>query len=209
MSIGYICRGDGAQLTCYEDFRDCIDEMIYVRDIREDSLAKHAAVVVPDWNNTIALQESAKVFNDYLRGGGFLIVFGPNRMHTWIDVVPIKWFNRPTENWKWFMVPNGRMEAYQPDPEHPLAKAIPLQDMCWHFFGAFEFMEGARPVLNLDNDEGCLMFDYELPGGGRLLATTIDPHTHHGRRFMPATTRFLTRFYPWLRETVAERIASR
>jgi hypothetical protein len=53
------------------------------------------------------------------------------------------------------------------------------------------------------------MFDYELPGGGRLLATTIDPHTHHGRRFMPATTRFLTRFYPWLRETVAERIASR
>ena len=76
-----------------------------------------------------------------------------------------------------------------------------------HFFGAFEFMEGARPVLNLDNDEGCLMFDQEIPGGGRLIATTIDPHSHHGHRFMPATTRFLNRFYPWLKQVAAERRA--
>ena len=207
MSIGFICRGDGSHLTCYEDYRDYIDEMIYVRAISEDSLRKHSVIVVPDWNNIAALRKSARHFNDYLRAGGFLIVFGPNRMQTWIDVVPISWFNRPTENWKWFMTPGGRMEAYQPNPEHPLAKAIPVADMSWHFFGAFEFTDGAVPVLNLDNDEGCLMFDQAIPGGGRLIATTIDPHSHHGHRFMPATTRFLNRFYPWLKQVAAERRA--
>lgn len=207
MSVGFVSRGDGAHLNCYDDFQAYLDEMIYVRDIQPDSLKKHAAIVVPDFNNTAALRKNAAIFNDYLRAGGFLIVFGPNRIQSWIDVAPIKWFNRPTDNWKWFMEPGGRMEAYQPHPEHPMAQAIPLEDMCWHYFGAFEFLSGAVPVLNLDDDEGCLVFDYAVPGGGRLIATTIDPHTHHGRRFMPATTRFLTKFYPWLKETAAERRA--
>jgi hypothetical protein len=86
-----------------------------------------------------------------------------------------------------------------------MARAIPLADMCWHFFGAFRLPTDATPILNLDNDEGCLVYDQPVPGGGRLIASTIDPHTHHGRRFMPATTRFLNGFYPWLKREVQSR----
>ena len=64
------------------------------------------------------------------------------------------------------MKPGGRMEAYQPQPKHPMAQAIGLEAMCWHFFGAFRFADGAAPILNLDNDEGCMMYDQRLPGGG-------------------------------------------
>lgn len=34
-----------------------------------------------------------------------------------------------------------------------MARAIPLADMCWHFFGACRFPKNATPILNLDNDE--------------------------------------------------------
>jgi hypothetical protein len=36
---------------CYEDYRDYIDEMIYVRAISEDRLRRHSVIVVADWNN--------------------------------------------------------------------------------------------------------------------------------------------------------------
>src|SRR5262249_5850683 len=147
----------------------------------------------------------ARQINDYLRQGGFLIVFEPNRMDRWLDVVTVPWFERETENWKWWMVPGGRLEVYQPEPRHPLAEALVLSAMCWHFYGAFRPVEGATPILKLDNDEGWIMYDQRLPTGGRLLASTLDPHTHHGRGFMPATTRFLNGFYPWLKAEVARR----
>ena len=53
--------------------------------------------------------------------------------------------------------------------------------------------------LNLDNDAGSLFLDFKnLPNGGRLIVTSLDPHHHNGHRFMPATTAFLIKFYPWL-----------
>lgn len=202
-NIGFVTSGDGAQLQCYQDYKAHIDEEIYLRFLDRVDLTAFKAIVVPDFSNQDLLRRHARQLNDYLAQGGFLIVFEPNRMDEWLDVVPVQWFSRETEDWKWWMRPGGRMEAYQPNPSHSMARAIPLADMCWHFFGAFRFPERATPILNLDKDEGCLMFDLPVDGGGRLIASTIDPHTHHGRRFMPATTRFLNRFYPWLKAEAA------
>jgi hypothetical protein len=43
------------------------------------------------------------------------------------------------------------------------------------------------------------LIDFQrLEGGGRLMLSTLDPHLHNGERFMPATTRVLRLFYPWL-----------
>lgn len=197
-TIGFVTSGDGAQLQCYRDFASIIDEEIYLRALDRVDLTAFRSLVVPDFSNQSLLRHHAHQINDYLAGGGFLIVFEPNRMDEWLDAVEVQWFSRETEDWKWWMQPGGRMEAYQPEPRHPMAEAIPLADMCWHFFGAFRLPPGARPILNLDGDEGALVYDQHLLGGGRLIASTIDPHTHHGRRFMPATSRFLKGFYPWL-----------
>ena len=54
-------------------------------------------------------------------------------MNRWLDVVSVPWFERETENWKWWMDPGGRLEVYQPQPKHPMAQAIGLDAMCWHF----------------------------------------------------------------------------
>lgn len=201
--IGYVCSGSDSHLATFEDFAGYLDQMIYLREIASYDLNLFGAVVIPDFSDQSLLHRHSRQLNAYLADGGFLIVFEPVRMDTWIDVVDIPWFERPTADWKWWMKPGGRLEVYQPEPKHPLAEAIPVEDMSWHFFGAFQFFDGARPILNLDGDEGCLMFDYRTQGGGRLIGATIDPHSHNGHRFMPATTRFLQRFYPWLKAEIA------
>lgn len=203
--IGFITSGDGAQLQCYRDYAAYLDAEIYLRHLDRVDLRDFRAIVVPDFSNQALLQAHAAQLNAYLADGGFMIVFEPNRMDEWLEVVEVQWFSRENEDWKWWMKPGGRMEAYQPNPDHSMARAIPLADMCWHFFGAFRLPPDAIPILNLDNDEGCLVYDQTVAGGGRLIASTIDPHTHHGRRFMPATTRFLNGFYPWLKREVQSR----
>ncbi len=203
--IGFVTSGDGAQLKCYADYSAYLDDRIYLWALNRTDLTNYRAVVIPDFSNQVQLKKHARQINDYLAGGGFLIVFEPNRMDRWLDVVAVPWFERETENWKWWMVTGGRLEVYQPEPKHSMAQAIGLDAMSWHFSGAFRFADGAVPILNLDNDEGCIMYDQHLPGGGRLIASTLDPHTHHGRGFMPATTRFLNGFYPWLKSEVSGR----
>jgi hypothetical protein len=205
--IGFVTSGDGAQLQCYRDYQSYLDAELYLRTLDRVDLTDFKAIVIPDFSHPDLLRRQARQINDYLASGGFLIVFEPNRMDEWLDVVEVQWFSRETEDWKWWMKPGGRMEAYQPEPLHPMARAIPQADMCWHFFGAFRLPADATPILNLDNDEGCLMYDQRV-GTGRLIASTIDPHTHHGRRFMPATTRFLNGFYPWLKAEVSGRGAN-
>jgi hypothetical protein len=201
--IGFVVSGDGAQLKCYVDYAAYLDDRIYLWTLDRVDLSQYRAIVIPDFSNKVLLAKHARQINDYLASGGFLIVFEPNRMNRWLDVVKVPWFERETENWKWWMTPGGRLEVYQPEPKHPMTEVIGLDAMCWHFFGAFRFVDGAVPILNLDNDEGCIMYDQRLSGGGRLIASTLDPHTHHGRGFMPATTRFLNGFYPWLKSEVS------
>lgn len=203
--IGFVTSGDGEKLQCFLDFRDYIDDELYLRRLDRVDLSGYRAIVIPDFSNQDLLRRHARQISDYLADGGFLIVFEPNRMDEWLEGVEVQWFSHETEDWKWWMKPGGRMEAYQPEPLHSMAQAIPLGDMCWHFFGAFRLPAGAVPILNLDNDEGCLIYDQKVGERGRLIASTVDPHTHHGRRFMPATTRFLNGFYPWLKAEVKTR----
>jgi hypothetical protein len=202
--IGYVCSGDGGHVTTFDDYSAWIDDMLYIMALDEVDLHQYRAIVIPDFSNQEALARNAEKFDAYLAEGGFLIAFEPSRLDKWLTIVDVPWFPRETEDWKWWLKPGGRLEVYQPEPKHPMAEAIPVADMSWHFFGAYRFFEGARPILNLDNDEGCVMFDYKLPaGGGRLICSSFDPHLHSGRRFMPATTRFLNRFYPWLKAEVS------
>lgn len=203
--IGFITSGDGAQLKCYQDYTAHIDDQIYLRMLDQTDLSQYRCIVIPDFSNQKLLIRHARQINDYVANGGFLIVFEPNRMDQWLEVVKVPWFERETEDWKWWMKPGGRLEVYQPPSRHSMTEAVALPAMCWHFFGAFRFTKGATPILNLDNDEGCIMYDQPLANGGRLIASTLDPHTHHGRGFMPATTRFLNGFYPWLKAEAGRR----
>ena len=51
---------------------------------------------------------------------------------------------------------------------------------------------------------GSIFYEDTVSTSGRLLITSLDPMYHHGSHFMPATTRFLDGFLPYLKGTTAE-----
>jgi hypothetical protein len=52
-------------------------------------------------------------------------------------------------------------------------------------------------------DGAAVLYTDDVSGApGRLVMTTLDPDYHFGAHFMPATERFLDRFFPWLDDTL-------
>jgi hypothetical protein len=197
--IAYLTWGNGSQIRSFQDFAAWLDDMIYLDDLPGRDLGAYAAVVVPDAMNGERLARHAAALNDYVRTGGFLIVFACNGVEDWIDAVELIWRPVGIKDWLWWTRPGARPEIHQPEPRHPICAVIPERDMAWHWKGVFDPHPRGRSILNLDDDSASLFLDFQdLPGGGRLMVTTLDPHVHHGERFMPATTRFLEAFYPWL-----------
>lgn len=206
--IAYLTWGAASQITSFQDFSGYLDEMIYLRELETHDLGLYAAVVVPDGMDSAGIRRYADQLNAYVRNGGFLIVFHCKNLHEWIDVVDLDWQPVNTRDWLWWTKPDPVLEIHEPTPRHPLNDVIPLADMSWHWFGIFAPHPAGHSALNLDDDSGSLLLDFaSLTDGGRLMVSTLDPHVHNGERFMPATTRFLKAFYPWLnRELGIDRV---
>lgn len=201
--IAYLTWGAASQITSFQDFSRYLDDMIYLRELEIHDLSRYAAVVIPDGMDSVGIRRYAAQLNDYVRGGGFLVAFACKAVHEWIDVIDLAWRDVGTKDWLWWTKPRPYIEIHQPEPRHPLCDVIPVADMSWHWFGVFDLHPAAHSALNLDDDSGSLLLDFQnLEGGGRLMVSTLDPHVHNGERFMPATTRFLRAFYPWLNREV-------
>lgn len=205
--IGYVTWGNAAQVRSFQDFAHLLDDMLYLRELDRQDLGAYAAIIIPDVMDCVELRAHARQLNDYVRNGGFLIVFSIRDIENIIDVVDLKWLPVNARDWLWWTRPNPYLEVRQPEPRHPICDSISLADMSWHWMGALEKHPQAEHILTLDDDSLSLFMDFpNLEGGGRLMVTTLDPHGHNGERFMPATTRFLEAFYPWLnRELGIER----
>jgi hypothetical protein len=55
-------------------------------------------------------------------------------------------------------------------------------------------------VLVVNERQLPILYVDEVTTKGRMVVTSLDPFYHHGSHFMPATTRFLDGFLPWVRE---------
>lgn len=197
--IAFLSWGSSCQIRSFQDFHHLLDDLIYVRELEAHDLSQYAAVIIPDRIDTEHLIGHAEKLNAYIRAGGFLVAFSAETSAAWIDVVDLTWRDVRIRDWLWWTKPGGRAEIYQPEPRHPICDSVPLRNMAWHWHGVLAPHPLAQSVLSLDDDSASLMLDFrDLPGGGRLLISTLDPHNHNGQRFMPATTRFLEGFYPWL-----------
>lgn len=203
--IAYIHWGNSWQLRSYQDFHHHIDDLIYIHDLPEVDLSAYRAVVMPDAMDSGATRPHAAQLNAYLKSGGFLIVFLQGHAD-WLDIPDLAWTPGNCRDWLWW-TKGEKLEIALSTPPHPITEHLPLEVMGWHWGGSYSPPRGARPILELEDGGGCLFLDLpDLPGGGRLLLSTLDPHSHNGQRFMPATTAFLQRFYPWLnRELGIER----
>ena len=86
--------------------------------------------------------------------------------------------------------------------DHSINQFISKDAATFHLHGAFEPLAPGQVPLIETKDGECLLFeDTTRFAPGRLVATTLDPFFHHGLFFMPAATRFLEGFLPWLAES--------
>ncbi|MBJ3778414.1 hypothetical protein [Acuticoccus mangrovi] len=194
--IAFLHGGNNAQLRSFEDFSHHLDDLVYLDDLPGCDLRHYAAVIVPDAMDSVRIAAHGPQLNDYVRGGGFLVVFFQGEAD-WIDVVDLAWWPSTIRDWLWW-TKGGSVEIHQNEPRHPICEAIPLAAMTWHWGGAYAPHPDAVPILSLCDGTGSLFLDIKVGEGGRLMVATLDPHLHNGQRFMPAATRFLQGFYPWL-----------
>lgn len=181
--------------TLYEPrYRDHFDEIVYIRDLAGTDLSAHELILVSCRTDPSQLIPCRAQFADYLAGGGIVIAMGSTGQPAWLPGVC--WHDTPTNFWWW--KEGGSLGLKVVAPDHPLFGHITLEDATWHHHGHFDVPDGAVSLIDVDGT-GSVLYDDQVTTAGRMIVTALDPMYHHGSHFMPATTRFLDGFLPWLK----------
>jgi hypothetical protein len=115
----------------------------------------------------------------------------------------VRWEHRPTNFW-WWLEPGADLGLRSPSPQHSLFEHLSLRDCTWHYHGVLDPPPGAEVLVTLADGEALLYVD-RVSTAGTLVVATLDPLSHYGGHFMPATERFLDGFLPWIGGEVAAR----
>ncbi|AQZ51372.1 hypothetical protein [Martelella mediterranea] len=132
----------------------------------------------------------------HLRAGGTVVALGESLSHLWLPNVE---FTPTPTNWWWWLEKGADLGVDIVAPEHPLTAGMTGRDVTWHLHGWFTPPDGAD-VLIQDGEGRAILYVDEASTPGRMIVSSLDPIFHHGSHFMPATTRFLDRFIPNLKE---------
>lgn len=117
----------------------------------------------------------------------------------WLPGVTFEY--RETNYW-WWLEPGARLGATVADPDHGLFRYLTLADATWHHHGVLHPPEGAQTLLALEGGGAVLYLD-RVTTPGTLVVAALDPISHFGSYFMPATERLLDGFLPWAVEELA------
>lgn len=181
--------------TLYEPrYRDYFDRLIYVPELGPEALDGVGVLVVSCRTDPSLLEPKADLFRTYLDQGGTVVAMGSTGPHRWLPGVC--WTDKPTNFWWW--KEGGSLDLRLCKPDHPLFSHITLEDATWHYHGVFRPPEGAESLIEA-GDAGSVLYEDRTRPAGRMIVTSLDPMYHHGSYFMPATTRFLDGFLPYLR----------
>ena len=186
--------------TIYEPrYRDFFDEIIYTRDLPEADLAGVDTLLVSCRTDPSVLRPRREQIADFLASGKTVVAMGSTGHPDWLPNV--NWTDTPTNFWWW--KEGGEIGLKLATPDHALFNQLSLADVTWHYHGYFQVPDGAQSLVDV-GDLGSIFYEDTVSTPGRLLITSLDPMYHHGSHFMPATTRFLDGFLPYLKGTTAE-----
>lgn len=182
-------------------FASLFRELIDLRDLGETDLSPFPTLLIPCRTNGTRLAPHAAKLARYVDDGGFLVVLGETHPELFLDGVTVN--PVPTNFW-WWLEPGADLGVRVTMPDHPLMRRLPVADLTWHIHGTLTLAEGGTVIAAWDDPRrgGAIFLDCDR-GLGRLMVTTLDPIYHHGSGFMPATSRFLDAFLPWLAEESA------
>jgi hypothetical protein len=175
------------------------DALVRPEDLPDLTLSRYDAILVPCRTPTERMMPMKAEVLRYLDGGGTIIATGESDSHLWLPGIS---FCPQDTNFWWWLTPGADLGVRIAKPEHPLFERLEQRDLTWHLHGWFDVPEGAE-VLAVNSAGKPILYIDEVTTRGRMILTTLDPFFHHGSHFMPATTRFLDGFLPWMRETFA------
>jgi len=205
MTLAFIHNGLPQHSNCLRDYGRFIDKDVYFPEMTEADLDGCKAAVIACRSDNDLLFQHAGTLRAFLDHGGILAIMGGMRA----DIVDpnITFIETGGTNFTWFMQENPDSGHRLRSPDHGLHNFIGLKDMQWHRHGYYMKPDRAETIVELcqphsDVRVGDILFEDRSSFRGRLIATTLDPHFHHGGHYIPSTTRFLNGFYPWLRQEI-------
>lgn len=145
------------------------------------------------------LQAAASRILAFLEAGKTVVALGESAAHTWLPGVD--WHPAEVNFW-WWLTRGADSGLRVASPQHRLFEFMALADATWHQHGYLLPPPGAESLIDRSAG-GSVLYEDRVSTRGRLLVSTLDPCYHHGSNFMPAATRFLQGFLPWLTASLA------
>lgn len=169
--------------------------LVYLPDLAGTDLTGLDTLVVPERMHRGLLTGAAERVLALLEAGGTVVAFSGGEPIP--EFLPgVRWEHRPTNFW-WWLEPGAGLGLRSPSPRHPFFDHLTVRDCTWHYHGALDPPPGADVLVTLPGGEALLYVD-RVSTPGTLVVSTLDPLSHFGGYFMPATERFLDGFLPWL-----------
>lgn len=172
-----------------------IDARLYLPELTECDLEDMDVFIATCRSNPELLIPHRDMFRRFLDDGRTIIALGLTGPEHWLPNVEARDVDI---NYWWWLEQSADSGVRMADPDHEIFTVMGPDDMNWHHHARFTPPPGARPILNF-LDEGCIFYEDTVSTRGRMLITSLDPFFHHGSFFMPAATRFLEKFMPWVK----------
>ncbi|MGZ0106940.1 hypothetical protein [Achromobacter xylosoxidans] len=172
-----------------------LDRFIYLPELDDAALADCDALIVSCRTHPDLLVPHRARFARFLASGRTLVAMGETGSHRWLDGV--HWTDCEVNFW-WWKTPGADAGLRLAQPAHPLFSRLTLADATWHQHGTFTPPPGAVSLIDKAG-AGSVLYEDRHSTAGRLIVTSLDPMYHHGSYFMPAASRFLRGFLPWLK----------
>jgi len=177
-------------------YAGCFDRLVRPEDLPQVVLEDFSVVLIPCRTPADRMLEHAGRLRAYLDAGGTVIATGES--DSGIFLPAINFTPQPTNFW-WWLTPGADLGVRIVAPGHALFRRLEERDLAWHLHGWFDPPPGAE-VLAVNESGNPILYIDEVSTAGRMVVTSLDPFYHHGSYFMPAATRFLDGFLPWMRE---------
>lgn len=171
------------------------DNLVRPEELAETDLTKFNVVLIPCRTPADRMAPHKAQLRAYLDQGGTIVATGESNSELFLP--GITFTSHPTNFW-WWLTPGADLGVRIAAPDHALFSSLGQKDITWHLHGWFDPPEGVE-VLAVNGEDKPILYVDDVTTRGRLVVTSLDPFFHHGSHFMPATTRFLDGFLPWMR----------
>ncbi|MEX2586864.1 MAG: hypothetical protein WD602_02575 [Actinomycetota bacterium] len=179
--------------------------LIYLPELADADLTPYEVLLIPERLHRGLLEKAAPRIFELLDAGGTVVCFAGGEPIP--EFLPgVRWEHVPTNYW-WWLDKDSSLGLRSPSPSHSLFDYLQLADCTWHYHGVLDPPPGAEVLVTLPGGEALLYVDRNSTAG-TLVVSTLDPLSHYGSYFMPATERFLDGFLPWLTHSFSRTTSS-